>query len=206
MMRTRHNLVVEKRIQEAFEPVHAIRATTGSERGVDKITPLAVDDRKIAQNFARWKHEGGTKLIGAEFETRILRFATTNRTLCLAWDGVEAAAIFIFLDGATKKLRQGTREFSPAQIGHDLRFRNGGGFLEAARGYAVFDVGPGPGKWCEVTFQDVAAMMGKMDPTIRGRRHRANRVNLFLLALEPDDAKGRAHAGDFRDEQLGHDA
>src|SRR2546422_7004693 len=43
-------------------------------------------------------------------------------------------------------------------------------------------------------------------PAIRGRRHRANRVNLSLLALEPDDAKGRAHAGDFRDEQLGHSA
>src|SRR5260370_39220799 len=108
MMGTRHDLVGEKRIQEAFEAVHAIRATTGSERGVDKITPLTVDDRKIAQNFARWKHEGGTKLIGAEFETKILRVATTNRTLRLAWDGVEAAAIFIFLYGATEKLRQGT--------------------------------------------------------------------------------------------------
>src|SRR6266704_1296021 len=102
MIRTRHDLVVEMRIQEAFEAVHAIRATIGSERGVDKITPLAVDDRKIAQNFARWKHEGGTKLIGTEFETKILRFAATNRTLCLAWDGVEAAAIFIFLDGTTR--------------------------------------------------------------------------------------------------------
>src|SRR5207245_6025352 len=108
MMRTKHDLVVEKRIQEAFEAVHAIRAAIGSERGVDKIAPLAVDDRKIAQNFARWKHEGGTKLIGTEFEPKILRLAATNSTLGLVWDGVEAAAIFIFLDGATKKLRQGT--------------------------------------------------------------------------------------------------
>src|SRR6266403_2285037 len=46
--------------------------------------------------------------------------------------------------------------------------------------------------------------MRKVRPAVGERRHRADGLNLIVLALETDDAKCRAHARDFRDEKFSH--
>lgn len=86
----------------------------------------------------------------------------------------------------------------------NLRLGKGGFFLEAARRDAVFDVRLGAEKRSKVTLQHIASTMGKMHPTIGGRGNRTNGANLVLLPLQADNAECRPHAGDFRDEKLGH--
>src|SRR6266481_10009898 len=48
--------------------------------------------------------------------------------------------------------------------------------------------------------------MRKVHPAVCRGRHGPDRVNLFVFALKADDAKGRAHARDFGNEQFGHEA
>src|SRR5712692_8827983 len=48
--------------------------------------------------------------------------------------------------------------------------------------------------------------MRKVRPAVGERRYRADRLNLIVLPLEPDDAKCRAHARDFLDEKFIHGA
>src|SRR5229473_4260606 len=64
----------------------------------------------------------------------------------------------------------------------------------------------GSGKGRKGTFEDVAAMVREVLPAIGERGNRPDRLNFFLLALEADDAKGRAHTRDFGNEQFGHEA
>src|SRR5712692_5899446 len=61
------------------------------------------------------------------------------------------------------------------------------------------------GKGCEGAFKDVAAVMRKVHPAVCRGRHGADRLNFLLFALEADDAKGRAHARNFGNEQFGHE-
>jgi hypothetical protein len=62
------------------------------------------------------------------------------------------------------------------------------------------------GKGCQGAFEDVAAMVWEVLPAIGKCGHRPDRLNFFLLALQADDAKGRAHARNFGNEQFGHEA
>ena len=64
----------------------------------------------------------------------------------------------------------------------------------------------GSGKGREGAFEDVAALVREVLPAIGERGHRPDRLNFFLLALQADDAKGRAHARNFGNEQFGHEA
>ena len=64
----------------------------------------------------------------------------------------------------------------------------------------------GSGKGRKGTFEDVAAMVREVLPAIGERGNRPDRLNFFLLALEADDAKGRAHTRNFGNEQFGHEA
>src|SRR5260370_17682433 len=63
MMGTRHNLVMEMRIQEAFEARQAIRAAVRGERGVHKIAPVVINDRKITEDFAGREHKAGAQFV-----------------------------------------------------------------------------------------------------------------------------------------------
>ena len=95
--------------------------------------------------------------------------------------------------------------FQLCASGNDFWFGNGGFFLKAARRDAVFDVRLGTRKWSEIALQHVAPMKGEIHPAVGGRGNRTNRADLVLVPLQSDDAERWAHAGDFRDEQLGHD-
>ncbi len=64
----------------------------------------------------------------------------------------------------------------------------------------------GSGKGRKGTFEDVAAMVREVLPAIGERGNRPDRLNFFLLALEADDAKGRAHTRNLGNEQFGHEA
>src|SRR5713226_10114898 len=59
-------------------------------------------------------------------------------------------------------------------------------------------------KWRKGKVEDVAALRRKVYPAVCRGRQGPDRLNLCVFALEADDAKGRAHARDFRDEQFGH--
>src|SRR5260370_2307867 len=106
MMRTRHNLVMEMRIQEAFEARQAIRAAVRGERGVHKIAPVVINDRKITEDFAGREHKAGAQFVRAEFKTKILRFAAADRALGFRLHGVNAPPFFLFIYLTPKLLRQ----------------------------------------------------------------------------------------------------
>lgn len=52
MVRTGHDLVVELRIQETLDAGGAIGSAGGSESRIDEVTPVAVDNGKVAQDFS----------------------------------------------------------------------------------------------------------------------------------------------------------
>ena len=64
----------------------------------------------------------------------------------------------------------------------------------------------GSGRGYEGAFKDVAALVREVFPAIGERGNRPERLNFFMFALQADDAKGRAHARIFGDEQFGHEA
>ena len=206
MMRAGHKFVVKVGIQEAFEARQAIRAAVRGQRDVHKIAPVVIDNGKIAEDFAGGEHEAGAQFVRANLEAKILRFATADGALRVRWHGVKAAAFFVFVDLAAKKFGQGAREFGAAKMGNDFGFGQRGRFLEGARGDAVFDVRFRARKRRESTFQDVAAPMRKAHPAVCRGRHGPDRVNLFVFALEADDAEGGAHACNLGNEQFGHEA
>ena len=98
MMRAGQDLVVKERIQKAFEARQAICAAVRGERGVHKIAPIAIDDGKIAEDFAGRQHETGAQFVRADLETKIPGFATADGALGFRWHGVKAAAFFVFVD------------------------------------------------------------------------------------------------------------
>src|SRR5258708_15899796 len=81
MMRTRHNLVMEMRVQKAFEARQAIRAAVQGERGVHKIAPVVIDDGKIAEDFAGGENKAGAKFVRPGLEAKILPFAPPHGPL-----------------------------------------------------------------------------------------------------------------------------
>src|SRR5260370_2499464 len=203
-MWTRHDLVVELRSQEAIEASGTIGDAAGRKRGFDEFAPVAVDNGKIAQGFTGRKREGSAKFVDAKFQPQILRFATADGAFGFVRHREKTAAFFIFVDGAIEKIRQGLRHLCFAEIRDGFRFRNCGRFLEAASRNAVFDVRFRSGKKGKGALEDVAAVKWKVWPAIGECRNGTDRLNVFLLALQPDDAECRAHARNFRDEQFGH--
>src|SRR5258708_30320802 len=206
MMRAGQDLVVEERIQEALEARPAIRAAVRGQRGIHKIAPIAIDNGKIAEDFAGRQHETGAQFVRADLETKIPGFATADGAWGFGWRGVETAAFLVFVDLAAEELGQRGGELRASKIRNDFGLGYRGRFLAVACGGAVFDVRFRAGKWRQRKFQDVAALMRKIQPAVSSGRHGPDRVNLFVFALEADDAKGRAHARNFGNEKFGHEA
>ncbi len=206
MVRAGHDFVVKVGIQEAFEARQAIRTAVRGQRGVHKIAPVVIDGGKIAENFAGGEHKAGSQFVRANFEAKILRFAAADGALGFRWHGVKAAAFFVFVDLAAKKLGQRVGEFRAAKKRNDFGLGQRGRFLEGARGDTVLNVRFRAGKGRERKFQDVAALMRKVYPAVCRGRHGPDRMNPVVFALEADDAEGRAHACDFGNEQLGQEA
>src|ERR1700693_3096574 len=115
VMRTRHDLVVELRIQEAIEASGAMGAAARRERGFDEVAPVAVDNRKIAQGFSGRERERGAEFVGAKFEPEILCLATTNRAFGCVRQREETTTFLIFVDGAVEEIRQGLRHLCFAE-------------------------------------------------------------------------------------------
>ena len=132
VMRTRHDLVVELRIQEAIEASGAIGAADRRERSFDEVAPVAVDNRKIAQGFSGRERERGAEFVGAKLQPEILRFATADRAFGFVRHREETTAFPIFVDGAVEEIRQGLCHLCFAEIRDGIRFGHGGRFLEAA--------------------------------------------------------------------------
>ena len=99
-----------------------------------------IDGRKITEDLAGGQHEAAAQFVRANLQAKILRFAAADGALGFRWHGVKAAAFFVFVDLASKKLRQGAGEFRAAKKRNDFGFGQRGRFLEGARGDAVFDV------------------------------------------------------------------
>src|SRR5258707_15177627 len=79
VVRTRHDLVVELRIQEAFETRGAIGPAARGESGIDEVSPIAVDNGKITQDFSGRERQGSAQFVGVELQPKILSFAAADR-------------------------------------------------------------------------------------------------------------------------------
>src|SRR5260370_27477136 len=106
MMRAGQDLVVEERIQKALEARQAIRAAVRGQRAVLKIAPIAIDNGKIAEDFAGRQHETGAQFARAALETKNPGFATAAAAVGFGWHGVETAAFLVFVDLAAEELGQ----------------------------------------------------------------------------------------------------
>jgi len=115
MMRAGHDFVVKVGIQEAFEARQAIRAAVRGQRGVHKIAPIVIDGRQITEDLAGGQHEAAAQFVRVNLQAKILRFAAADGALGLRWHGVKAAAFFVFVDLAAKKLGQRAGEFRAAK-------------------------------------------------------------------------------------------
>ena len=115
VMRTRHDLVMKLRIQEAIEASGAISTAARRERGFDEVAPVAVDNGKIAQGFPGRERERGTEFVGAKFQPEILCLATADRAFGFVRHGEETTTFLIFVDGAVEEIRQGLRHLCFAE-------------------------------------------------------------------------------------------
>ena len=132
VVRTRHDLVVELRIQEAIEASGAIGAADRRERSFDEVAPVAVDNRKIAQGSSGRERERGAEFVGAKLQPEILRFATADRALGFVRHREETTTFLVFVDGAVEEIRQGLRHLCFAEKRDGFGFAQCGRSLEAA--------------------------------------------------------------------------
>src|ERR1700674_2637782 len=131
VMRTRHDLVMELRIQEALEAGGEGGAPVGSESGVNKAAAVVIHDGKVTQDFAGRKNQGGAKFMGAKFQADILCFAAAYRAFGFVRHREKTTTFLIFVDGAVEKTRQGVRHLCLAEIRDRFLFGHCSGFLEA---------------------------------------------------------------------------
>src|SRR5258707_14507388 len=99
VVRTGHDLVVELRIQEALETSGSIGPAARGESGIDEVSPVAVDNGKIAQDFSGRERQGSTQFVGVELQPEILYFAAADRAFGFLRRRVKFRAFLIFMDG-----------------------------------------------------------------------------------------------------------
>ena len=122
MMGTGHDLVVELRIQKTLQTGGEVGTALRGKRGIDKVAPIAIDDRQVAEHFARGEHESGAKFVAAHFQAEILCAAAADGAGRLVREREEAAAILVFMQTTAKKLAEGLRALRFTQVNDDFGF------------------------------------------------------------------------------------
>src|SRR5260370_35227752 len=181
---TGHALVVELRIQAARETSGSIGATARGESGIDEVSPIAVDNGKIAQDFSGREREGSAQFVGVELQPEILSFAAADRAFGILRHRVKTRAFLIFMDGAAKKIGQGICHLCFSEIRDGFSFMHRGRFVKSARCRAVFNMRLRGGERRERAFEDIPAVMGKMQPAIGGRRGTAGGLQRLRSSVQ----------------------